>query len=85
MRGNVYEHVPIMRPLSHSWWMLPLRKEKGTLEIVYTIVKENLPFAKMKSLSELKEMCGVELGDQARAMFVEVIAPKQVEFQSSIG
>ena len=57
-------------------------RTKRKFDIAYMIVKENLAFTKLKSVSELKERHGVNLeggykNDQACATFVQFIAREQ--------
>jgi hypothetical protein len=59
-------------------------KIKRKFETAYVIVKENLSFSKMKSICQLEERHGADLGkeyqnDKGCATFVEFIAKEQQE------
>ena len=61
--SSVFEYAPIVRALTN----LPMderskARTKRKFEIAYTIAKEKLAFSKMKSLCELEELHGVDLG-----------------------
>ena len=77
---NVCDYAPIAKAL-----LLPSMDEltrarlKRKFEIAYLIAKEKMPFKKMKSLCDLEERHGVDVGgsyrnDHACATFVEFIA-----------
>jgi len=77
---NVCDYAPIAKAL-----LLPLMDEstrarlKRKFEIAYLIAKEKMPFKKMKSLCDLEERHGVDVGgsyrnDHACATFIEYIA-----------
>ena len=78
--SHITEYSPIAAAFQRSS-MDPTTREqtKRKFDIAYTIAKETLAFTKMKSLCDLEERHGVDLGqgyknDRSCALFVEFIA-----------
>ena len=81
--SNVCDYTPIAKCLAQSSMdSATIERTKRKFDIAYTIVKENLAFTKMKSISKLEEQHGVNLedgykNDQACSTFVKFIACEQ--------
>ena len=71
--------------LKLPWISLLKKRLNKKFDISYMIAKEKLAFTKMKSICELEEMHGVDLGagyknDHARATFISFIVKEQKKF-----
>ena len=83
--SSVVEYAPIAKAFAKANINEATKaKLKRKFDVAYMIAKENLSFTKMKSICELEERHGTDLGagyknDHSCATFVEFIAREQLE------
>ena len=83
--SSVVEYAPIVKAFAKANINETTKaKLKRKFDVAYMIAKENLSFTKMKSICELEERHGTDLGagyknDHSCATFVEFIACEQLE------
>ena len=83
--SSVVEYAPIAKAFTKANINEATKaKLKRKFDVAYIIAKENLSFAKMKSICELEERYGTDLGagyknDHSCAMFVKFITREQLE------
>ena len=83
--SSVVEYTPIAKAFTKANINEATKaKLKRKFDVAYMIAKENLSFTKMKSICELEERHGTDLGagyknDHSCATFVEFIAREQLE------